>query len=478
MGTGVNQEDRRGFWILVSTTASCALIAIVTAVVLSRSFQDLSLPIAIVLLLLCVICGAIVVFMAVVVVDAFSKSRRLDLPIILEESARYLADNDPEHAEQALRRALAAYERAYPRDATKLLGPLSALGSFLADRGELAEAESLSARALRIARTSYPAEHPMVFGTTLNLATVYVDERKFAEAEPLARSAVKTVERYLGHPFTSLDLFNALARLAWTCVGMEKDSEADACRDRLFALLPELRREDHATAERALQNLANGCSRSGQYLLQLRIEEEILELRAIGVSASYLNRLISIGVDALHLQRYEDAEVLCRRALEIAERLVGPEHPDVVLCLSNLAVLHLEQGRFAESEALCQRGLALAEARLDPKSAELGAILRTHASLLAVQGKAAEAEPIHRRSLSILEAALGTKGATFGPKHEQLAISLVRLAECCAAQERNEEAEALCRQALGMFEKRDTLRHPIAIWVSGLLARVTARAPV
>lgn len=40
---------------------------------------------------------------------------------------------------------------------------------------------------------------------------------------------------------------------------------------------------------------------------------------------------------------FEDAEPLCRRALEITEERLGKNHPQYSVCLSNLAVLLREQ---------------------------------------------------------------------------------------------------------------------------------------
>jgi Tetratricopeptide repeat len=42
--------------------------------------------------------------------------------------------------------------------------------------------------------------------------------------------------------------------------------------------------------------------------------------------------------------RYEEAEPLYERALEIFEKVVGPEHPHTTIGLNNLALLYHEQG--------------------------------------------------------------------------------------------------------------------------------------
>jgi hypothetical protein len=45
--------------------------------------------------------------------------------------------------------------------------------------------------------------------------------------------------------------------------------------------------------------------------------------------------------------------------LATLEKTLGPDHPDVVTTLNNLAKLYREQGRDAEAEALRQRASSI-----------------------------------------------------------------------------------------------------------------------
>lgn len=46
----------------------------------------------------------------------------------------------------------------------------------------------------------------------------------------------------------------------------------------------------------------------------------------------------------------QDAEPLCKRALEIREKVLGSDHPDVAKQLNNLALLCQNQGKYEEVE--------------------------------------------------------------------------------------------------------------------------------
>ena len=59
--------------------------------------------------------------------------------------------------------------------------------------------------------------------------------------------------------------------------------------------------------------------------------------------------------------KYDQAVVVAKKALEVAEKSVGPEHPNVAKSLTNLAYLYNAQGQYAQAEPLFRRALAIQE---------------------------------------------------------------------------------------------------------------------
>lgn len=75
--------------------------------------------------------------------------------------------------------------------------------------------------------------------------------------------------------------------------------------------------------------------------------------RRLGISSWMLAALY-------HTQgKYVEAEPLYRRSLEIMEKTLGPNHPDVASILNNLAELYTAQGRYADAEPLYRRSLEI-----------------------------------------------------------------------------------------------------------------------
>ena len=167
---------------------------------------------------------------------------------------------------------------------------------------------------------------------------------------------------------------------------------------------------------------------------------------------------ISLAANQLALFLYAaalftEAEPLYRRALAIAERSYGPDHPDVACDLNNLAALLQDSNRLAEAEPLYRRALAIDERSYGPDHPNVATDLNNLASLLKATNRLAEAEPFMKRVVSIFEKSLGEN-------HSNVATALNNLAALLYATNRLAEAEPLMRRALAIDERSYGPDHP------------------
>ena len=95
--------------------------------------------------------------------------------------------------------------------------------------------------------------------------------------------------------------------------------------------------------------------------------------------------------------KYEQAVVVARKALEVAEKNVGPNHPDVATSLNNLAVLYDTQGQYAQAEPLLKRALAINEKALGPNHPAVGMTLNNLSVLYRATNRDKEAESLEQR---------------------------------------------------------------------------------
>jgi len=164
----------------------------------------------------------------------------------------------------------------------------------------------------------------------------------------------------------------------------------------------------------------------------------------------------SLNQQTIELHRaghFDQAIVMARKALDVAENKFGPEHPDVATSLNNLALLYDKQGQYAQAELLHMRALTIREKVLGPYHPEVATSLNNLAFLYKMQGQYAQAEPLYKRALTIKEKA-------FGPEHPHVALGLNNLAELYQSQGKYALAESLHKRALTIRENVFGPNHP------------------
>ena len=105
--------------------------------------------------------------------------------------------------------------------------------------------------------------------------------------------------------------------------------------------------------------------------------------------------------DLYRAGQYDRAVVVAKKALEVAEKDVGPNHPDVALSLNNLALLYATQGQYAQAEPLYRRSLAISERALGPDHPDVATSLENLAALYRATQRIAEAEKLEERAARI-----------------------------------------------------------------------------
>jgi CHAT domain-containing protein/Tfp pilus assembly protein PilF len=161
--------------------------------------------------------------------------------------------------------------------------------------------------------------------------------------------------------------------------------------------------------------------------------------------------------------RYSDAVALETRALEIREKALGPDRPEVAESLYSVAWLYLKLERYADAEPLLKRSLAIKEKAHGYDDPRVAWLLNILAASYQEQHRYADAEPLYKRALAIRERALG-------PDHPDVAFSLFSLGSLYLQQGRIADAEPLSKRSLVIYEKTYGLDHPILASVLSNLA--------
>ncbi len=98
--------------------------------------------------------------------------------------------------------------------------------------------------------------------------------------------------------------------------------------------------------------------------------------------------------------KFKEAEVLCKRALEIREKCLGPLHPDVAKQLNNLALLCQNQGKYDDVESYYKRAIEIYIKTLGIDDPNVAKTKNNLASAYLKQQKYKEAEQIYKDVLT------------------------------------------------------------------------------
>jgi CHAT domain-containing protein/Tfp pilus assembly protein PilF len=236
----------------------------------------------------------------------------------------------------------------------------------------------------------------------------------------------------------------------------QKAASADAYEIRIEEL--RVATENDLALQQAykLYKKAIALRNAGKYDEALPYFEGALEIRERMLGPDHADVIQAInGLATIHYYKgeYSKAEPLYQRALAIREKSLGPEHPDVTASLNNLAIIYVNMGDYAKAEPLYQRVLANREKSLGPEHPDVAQSINSLALLYAALNDYAKAEPLHRRALAIREKSLG-------PEHSDVAASLNNLAILYSDLGDYAKAEPLYQRALAIREKSLGPEHP------------------
>ena len=143
--------------------------------------------------------------------------------------------------------------------------------------------------------------------------------------------------------------------------------------------------------------------------------------------------------------RSVEAEPFARRALQIAERALPAEHPDLVPELRLMSAVLQDQRRFNEAAKLRRRTIGILLQQPSTRSGELVIELFSLAGCLRSGNRLTDAEPILRRAVEVEEQCSGRH-------HPRTAIALHALAGLLEVLHRPADAVPLYRRALEIDE--------------------------
>ena len=276
------------------------------------------------------------------------------------------AQNNFAGAEPLAQRALKIRETAPSPDPRKVANALDTLASVYRQGGKLAEAESFAQRALEIQEKTLPPDDPDIGVTLAGLASLYQIQfryAKYGEMEEYYKRAIAILEKADGpkDPYLATVLGN-FARV-YSMSG--RNAQAVPLFAREVVIKEVILGADHpdvflercllAAAQNGAKQYADAEQTYERIVISARVQER--SDRDFQVSGFYdvLSGLQHIqGKDA-------EAEDSALRAVQVIQDARGPQDPEIMEPLGQLARLYNDEKKYSQAQQTYKRLLAVTE---------------------------------------------------------------------------------------------------------------------
>jgi tetratricopeptide (TPR) repeat protein/tRNA A-37 threonylcarbamoyl transferase component Bud32 len=297
-------------------------------------------------------------------------------------------------------------------------------------------------------------EQPLVQARLMStMGNVYDGLGLYPDGRRLLEAALEKREAALGPDH--LDVAESASQLGDLSRKQGRYDAAEPLLKRALSIRERNLGPEHRMVAESLTNLAVLYENAGRFDEARPLYERAVSIREKipGDEAGLARTMQNLGILNARQARHADAERFFRRTLDIQQRILAPDHPDLGTAFNNLAILYKLQRRFAEAEPLYAQALEIRRRALGPKHPSVADTLNNLANLHLDQDHLDAAEPLYREALSIYEGALG-------PEHPSLGRTLDNLAQLYVRQQKHAEGEAMYRRALGIREKALRADHP------------------
>ncbi|MCG8404638.1 MAG: serine/threonine-protein kinase [Phycisphaerales bacterium] len=220
-----------------------------------------------------------------------------------------------------------------------------------------------------------------------------------------------------------------------------KSEEAERLLRNVQTLLERIETADQPLYARSLVSLAELKRHLGRY-----DEAEPLLIRAMEILEHHPEEDDGSAANTLaivfsHNGRMAEAEALARIAVERIGAFYGEEHANVATSLNNLAGLYHDIGEYGKAEHFFQQSLKICRKILDPDHLLIAHLLNNLGVVRRIENKPEAALVLFEESQGIYRSSLGDEHAFVANSLNQLGVTLIDLG-------RFDEASVVLNQAL------------------------------
>lgn len=249
-----------------------------------------------------------------------------------------------------------------------------------------------------------------------------------------------------------LEAYDLLGGL-WRCEG--KLTKAEQMYERAFRWKEKAFGLQHLSTLKTISALGSLCKEQGRLTDAERLLKRALDGYGIYEPGNIvqLKTIGNLGLLYKEQGRLADAERIYMQALQEFKRLLGPEHPSMLLAFNNLAILYKIQGKLVDAERMHKSALEGKEKALGLAHPSTLQSIDGLAVLYVNQDRLAEAEKMYEQALHGKEKALGSE-------HPSTLQTIGNIGNLYHRQGKLTDAERMLRRAMQGFNNVLGHEHP------------------
>ena len=291
--------------------------------------------------------------------------------------------------------------------------------------------------------------HLALVPSVRNLGDALMNTSDYELAVHQYERALELLER--AQPNRPEEVADSLESLGYALTKTERYDAAGTVLDRALLLADPTGRSAKAHVAWILERKAFLLLQRGQYAAARPLVERA---QAIATAAAPALPETARVLDTLgNLCWFEgdlaSAERYYRRAITVAEPILGSEHPTLATYLVDLAHTRSMGGFLVEAQSLQERALTIGKKSLGPTHFELASQLTALANTKMMRGDYIEARTLYEQALNKLVARFGPDHLHVATLAHNMALLQAYLGDFAEAQQQQERAITIWQHALG-----------------------------
>ncbi|KAF3920163.1 Nephrocystin-3 [Arthrobotrys entomopaga] len=260
-------------------------------------------------------------------------------------------------------------EKIYGTEDPNTIDPINSLALGCQKCAQFARAEVLFRRALDRSERVLGYQHPTTLRQLENLAGCISQFGDYVEAEKLYRRALTAREEIFGDRHA--DTIQCIYQLAKILYLQERYDEAESNFQRALGLKQTVTLVDVMTETSDIWQRGTKYRREQKYWASEEMQRRVLDRIEKGYNVYPDEDVSIIGLtnlgNALEGQcRFNEAVFYMKQAVEMAERIIGYDHPDTMGIVHNLGAVYKGQRELDLAETCARRAMEGHEKSLGP----------------------------------------------------------------------------------------------------------------